>query len=197
MHLRNDTIKNKKILIEDNISFNFFGPNLKLLDCEIIFDVTAKNLGFGDVIFQGCSFRSRKKLKNLSWCDSKIINSKFSGIFEGNDFGLWEMETSFGQIEHCDFSESILDGCRFFGCHMATITFPKWPNFVVLYPRKNLILMRDHDRSDQFEVILRAYDAQPDDVCAVTGYAPTIAEFLELSEDHIRNYFSQLPNVEL
>jgi hypothetical protein len=197
LHLRNDTISNQKILIDDNVSFNFLGPNLTLIDCKIVFDVTSKSLGFGEVIFQGCSFSSRKKLKNLSWCDAKIIDSKFSGVFEGNEFGLWKIETPFGAVESCDFSESILDGCRFFGCHLPTLTFPKWPNFVVQYPRKNLTLMRDYDRSNQFEIVLRTYEAQPEDVCAVTGYAPTMAKLMGLSEDDISNYFSHLPNVDV
>jgi hypothetical protein len=57
--------------------------------------------------------------------------------------------------------------------------------------------MRDYDRSNQFEIVLRTYEAQPEDVCAVTGYAPTMAKLMGLSEDDISNYFSHLPNVDV
>lgn len=113
-------------------STNYFGPNLVVRDSEIVLDVTSKTFFVVGADLNRCVIRTKRPLTGVSWCHALLRDCSFAGKFSDCDFGPWPDESgALGGVERSDFSNAVLDGCRFFSCGVDAVVLPKWPCFAV------------------------------------------------------------------
>lgn len=193
--LQDQTIENAEIVLT-NEHVNCLGPNLLLKDCRLILKTSARGLILAQPQLIGCRIEAKKRFVNCQeWPHSHLINCTFVGKFHGNDFGNWPGDEFPGSLQDCDFSEAILDGCRFLDCDVESITFPKWPCFTILFPRTRMdeILALnwpgDHLRwaSD--------LGRPPEFTVAVSDYAPEKVKHYGGTEEELRQTLERLGGV--
>jgi hypothetical protein len=133
-------IENERLELTDTKANYILGPDLTLRNCTLMLKVSARRLSFKQPRFIDCTFEVKQELKNhQGWLAASLKGCRFKGRLTGCDFGHWPEYMSLpwyqhGSIEDCDFTEAILDGCRFHGCDPQTLRFPRWPCFTILEP---------------------------------------------------------------
>ena len=179
------------ILDLKNDVVNYLGPDLILEDCKINIQTSARGLIINQVQFLNCHIQVRKKLTNFQdWCCAVLKGCKFTGVFSSNDFGFFEEYDSHGAISDCDFSDAILDGCRFFSTDIDSIVLPPWPSFTILNPsihKSELDAIKWPDNSRYF---VETLVSSPKQTTAVVDSAKLIAKELGLSEAALKALLS-------
>lgn len=121
------------------------------------------------------------------------------GRLSGCDFGHREPHMpgrEHGAIEDCDFSEALLDGCRFHGCDMRTLRLPRWPCFTILDP-----LGRSHELSrldwpeGRVPISIKDPIHEPPSTVAVTLYAPAFVKGRDTTPDALLAFLEKLDGV--
>jgi uncharacterized protein YjbI with pentapeptide repeats len=134
-------IADQQVHINNDVT-NFLGPELRFEGCEISFKTAARNLIVNGVEFFNCKIVVKKQLSNFSWNQAIFENCKFEGKYTGHDFGQFEDIPSIGNVIDCDFSEAVLDGCRFLGCDPEGIVFPLWRCFTIIDPLSQIEIFK-------------------------------------------------------
>ncbi len=196
--IENQTLEETELILTDNDN-NYLGSDLTLRHCRLILRTTARLLHIvNNVQIIDCQIEVKKKLANFSWLAAAISGCTFTGHYVGHEFGHWPdygVNCENGSIADCDFSEAVLDGCRFMDCDISSIKLPKWPCFTILNP---------HERRNEIEAIewpgrisVWATDLpnQPNITSAIVDYAPTLAKQFNCAEDELREALSSLGNV--
>lgn len=165
----------EKTIIGEALTFDkvqqvYLGPNLNLKHCNIVLKKPATAVTFNSVRMIDCNIDA--SLKNFSqWLHADLSGCRFSGILSGNDFGHWREASQFGKIERCNFSDAVLDGCRFFNCSLDSIIFPPWPGFLVKSPCLNGEGLESVDWPGELEDWFGGLSWSPEDVVAIAGNA--------------------------
>ncbi|MES2644239.1 MAG: hypothetical protein V4850_32435 [Myxococcota bacterium] len=132
--LREQTIAGAHVLLPAGV-YNYLGPKLRIVDGEIIIQASAQNLTVTEVEMLRCRVRTTRKLSNFAWHGARIKESTFAGRYSGNDFGQRVGQAGeTGSVQGCDFSQSVLDACRFSGPEITDNVYPRWPCFVIHEP---------------------------------------------------------------
>jgi hypothetical protein len=136
--LRDATRRGERPLL-DRSSIWTLGPDLELIECELICSVSASGFILDRFSMIDTSFLAQKPLQNLSWSSVRIQGCRFTGRFVGCDFGGRSLpndpKSEFGSITDSDFRDSRLHLCRFFNADLSTIQFPNWPCYTIIdYP---------------------------------------------------------------
>lgn len=181
--IEDKAFENERLELTDKNSLYFLGPNLTLRNGTVVLKVSARNLIIIGAQFTDCAFEVKQELKNhQQWIKASLKGCRFKGRLSGCDFGHWpeyldEPEYKLGAIEDCDFSEAILDGCRFMGCDPRTLRFPKWPCFTILDPiGRAPELLRARWPGSFGDVTVAGLHKQPRATAAVTLLAPAMAK---------------------
>jgi len=178
MRFANETIIDKEIKLFDN-EVNFLGPNLIIKNCNIISNCNSKALSFNDVKLVDTVFDSKVLLKNFEWNRVCLEGVTFIGHYSGCDFGsLKEFDDEVGHVMNCNFSQTVLDGCRFMNCNPETIVFPKWPCFTILEPNRHSGELKLEKWPGDIGMIMEIFTDSPSGTSAVTGYATEIVSQL-------------------
>lgn len=172
------------------------GPNAIFSQCHITLPKSAKNLIVTESTFENCSFVSPNSFVNFQgWCNAKLAHCKFIGQFVGNDFGNWPDIKSKGTISDCDFTDALLDGCRFMSCSPSRIVFPLWPCFTIMQPTKRAGEFANIRMPGKLGIWADGLSWSPECVVAETNYAPKIAKQFSTTIDDIKLILQQLNNV--
>jgi hypothetical protein len=189
------TIEGSELVLTDK-AYNYLGPELVVKESRIVLRVDARNLTITDARFVNCTIEAKHRLVNCQeWCCALLQNCRFSGTYIGNDFGHWpEGFGEFGGLEHCDFSDAILDGCRLMDSDVKNIVFPRWPCFTILDP-----LQRLEELATRFPVELDSWVHSLSNssarTVAVTSYAPGFLKKYGVSERNVRTAIEGLEGV--
>jgi hypothetical protein len=117
-------------------------------------------------------------------------------VLSGCDFGRWpEDNNADGGIERCDFSAATLDGCRFIECEAASLTFPRWPSFTILDPKRRIHEIAAMHWPGKVSSLVESFDYYPDQTVAVSLSAKRIAKKYEVAEEQIREVVTKLEGV--
>jgi Pentapeptide repeats (8 copies) len=177
----------------------WLGPNLTLRDCTLVISVASRWLTLMSGQFIDCSIQAKSELKNKRWARMNFKGCRFKGRFRGNDFGFVEDDLDkwrLGGIENCDFSEAMLDGCRFYNCDMSTIRLPRWPCFTFMDPvRRAAELAREAWPGSFGPVIIEGLSTQEASVVALTYHAPSVAERRGTTAEALRAVLERVPSV--
>lgn len=195
--LRDQAVEQATLVLTDH-ELNMLGPNLTVSKCDVSLRLDSKSLMVFNVTFVDCDIAAKRKLNNFLWHSASIQRCRFHGRFVGNDFGR---RTSgygeYGGINQCDFSDAILEGCRFFDCDVTTIVFPKWPCFTLLdpYSDDNLVQMASFDWPSHLGTWMRSYTSfpAPTGTAAITECATQLTRF-GVSEEEIKTAVTRLTN---
>ncbi|MEJ5149503.1 hypothetical protein [Comamonas sp. MYb396] len=169
-----------------------------LENCHIIVDTKDNVIGIRHSKLFNCTLEFNRKLKNARLVSCDYINCTFKGKFDGVDFGRWpapnpltKQMDELGDVIDCDFTQSTLDLCRFFGVDIQRQKFAPWPQFVV--PRENDLAASKLDRvwPGQFAQYLGLIQGDHPATTALTGlckdfikrYAITEEELLQALDD--------------
>jgi hypothetical protein len=194
-HLQQQTLEDAELVLTDQ-EHNYLGPDLVLKGCRVILRTTAKALTMTGVRFRDCQVEAKKKLVNFRmWCATDLQDCSFAGRFESNDFGHWEGQHSNGSIKDCDFSASILDGCRFIDCDIDSIKLPAWPCFTILYPHRHQAELASTPWPGKLEHWFGGLAWSPEATVAVVGYAPALVKKCGSTEDELRELLEELNGI--
>ena len=191
-------LENERLELTDKGTLYFLGRNLTLKNCTLVLKVAARNLFIREVQFIDCTFEVKQELKNhQDWITASLKGCRFKGRLSGCDFGHWpeyldEPAYKLGAIEDSDFSEAILDGCRFMGCDPSTLRFPKWPCFTILDPiGRAPELLRVQWPGSFGDVTVANLHKQPRATTALTLFAPAMAKRQETTPEALRAVIEQ------
>jgi hypothetical protein len=177
-------LESARLELTEKGSLYYLGPHLTLRSCTLITKVPGRNLLIrAPTRFINCTFEVKQQLTNFQdWIRTSLQGCRFKGRFSGNDFGYWpeygsQPEYQFGAIEDCDFSEAQLDACRFMGCDVRTLRFPRWPCFTFLEPLRHLDELRSIQWPGDFgDIIVEdLHESLPESTKALTFHAPSVA----------------------
>jgi hypothetical protein len=192
---RNGEIQGERLELTDKKANYILGPNLTLRRCALVTKVSGRNLTLHPTRFIDCTFEVKQQLSNYQqWIRASLKGCRFKGRFSGNDFGHWpeygsQPEYQFGSIEDCDFSEALVDACRFIGCDPRTLRFPKWPCFTFLAPVRHASQLRSARWPGMFgDVIVdNLQKRHPESTGALTYHAPSVAKRLGTTADELKS----------
>jgi len=196
--IENKEIENERLALTDKTEFYFLGPNLTLRHCTLVTKVSGRQLSLDRVNFSNCSLEVKQQLTNFQdWIRTSLKGCRFKGRFSGNDFGHWpeygsQPEYQFGAIEDCDFSEALLDTCRFHGDDPRTLRFPSWPCFTFLEPLRHLSELQSVKWPSLFgDVVIARMRKHPASTMALTYHAPSTAKRFETTEEELKAVIRQ------
>lgn len=170
---------------------NFLGPNLIVRDSEVILEVTRKSFFVVGAELSRCAIRAKRPLTGVSWCSAFLRDCAFLGKFSDCDFGQWPDESGeLGGIERCDFSPSVLDGCRFMSCREDDVALPRWPCFSItdlLAYRAWLVGLKVSGPKEAWRKIeLAVVSGFPKETSIYSQYFPSLLKRYALVEDDFR-----------
>ncbi|WNG61276.1 hypothetical protein F0U59_46125 [Archangium gephyra] len=176
----------------------WLGPNLTLRDCTVIISAARRSLTLMSGQLINCTIQAKGELKTLPWAPMKLKGCRFIGRFGGNDFGFRENldeRRKLGGIEDCDFSEALLNGCRFFNCDMSTIRLPRWPCFTIMDPRGHAAELGRSEWPGQVGILVEGLAKNPEGTVAETWHAPTVAEKMDTTVEELRAALERAPGI--
>ncbi|WNG47212.1 hypothetical protein F0U60_26115 [Archangium minus] len=185
-------IENERLELTDKGSLYFLGSNVTFRNCTLVLKVSGRNLLFDEgTRFIDCTFEVKQELKNhQQWVFASLKGCRFKGRLSGCDFGHWpdySDRAGHGSIENCDFTEARLAGCRFHGCDINTLSFPKWPCFTFLDPIGRTPELRSVKWPGSFgDIVVDNLHTHPPSTKALTYYAPSAAERFETTPEELR-----------
>ena len=186
-------IENERLELTDTKANYILGPSLTMRSCTLVLKVSARRLSLKQPRFIDCTFEVKQELKNYqSWVAASLKGCRFKGRLSGCDFGYWPEYMNLpwyqhGFIEDCDFTEARLAGCRFHGCDINTLRFPKWPCFTFLDPIGRASELRSVKWPGRFgSVVVDELHTQPPRTTALTEHALTIAKQLDTNPEELR-----------
>jgi hypothetical protein len=185
-------IENGRLELTDKNSLYFLGPNLTLRNCTVVLKVSARRLRIAQgTRFIDCTFEVKQELKNhQDWVFAALKGCRFKGRLSGCDFGHWpnySKGAEHGSIEDCDFTEALLDGCRFMGCDPRPLRFPKWPCFTILDP-----VGRSHELNSVpwpgqvGSIVIDTLRKEPPITAALTENALSLAKRYDTTPEELR-----------
>ena len=169
MKLQNCKIENETYRLDSN-EVNFLGPNLIAKNCVFkLKKLTIKTLIVVKSKFENCRFEIDGKLLKVNWCNAQLINSSFTGHIQDCDFGFWPDDFSDnGKIINVDFSNSILNDCRFLNTSLDDVFLPKWPCFTIVNPMHVREKLYSYNLDHRLNELIEDYEYFPSDVTLVT-----------------------------
>jgi len=195
---KNQEIEGQRLELTDKNALYFLSTGLTVRHCTVVLKVPANRLVIKQAQFINCTFEVKQELKNYQqWVSASLKGCRFKGRFSGNDFGHWPEYGSdpwyqFGSLEDCDFSQAQLDGCRFIGCDVRTLRFPRWPCFTFLEPIRHALELQRGQWPEWFrDVAVKNFHKHPAATMALTYHAPSAARFYETTERELRAAIEQ------
>jgi hypothetical protein len=195
--IKDNVIENERLELGDKDALYYLGPNLTLRQCTLVIKVPTRRLLLLGPQFMGCTIDVKKELKNFPWYEASLKNCRLIGRFSGNDFGHRPGSTSSDAtsgIEACDFTEAILDACRFIGCDVSTLRFPKWPCFTLLspYERRRELAAFKWPGEVRFAM---DFSRGPESIVAVTYWATALAKQFGTTEAELKTVIGRMNGV--
>jgi hypothetical protein len=194
--IENQRLENESLTF-DAKQIVMLGPNLTLSHCRVVLSTTQSQFGIMALVhFEMCQIQAKRKLVNFQgWSNASLTGCTFCGHFSGNDFGGKE-DTPY-MVKNCDFSHSILAGCRFFHCVPETLVFPKWPCYVIVNPNEVAAGLRAQNVEGPLRRWAKLLGWDEGQLRLVVEHWPNVAKYLKVDEAEIKALLSEIPGVHL
>ncbi|MDY7226205.1 pentapeptide repeat-containing protein [Hyalangium rubrum] len=192
-------IENERLELTAKDALYYLGPKLTLRHCTLVLQVPARRLLLAGPQLMDCTIEVKTELKNLPWYTASLRGCRFTGKLTGNDFGYYPNpalpDRDMGRVEDCDFSRAQLHGCRFIGCDVSTLKFPRWPWFTLLHPYKRARELAALPWPGQLSVAMSGFTDIPATTEALTRSATVLAKQFETTEEAIKATLALLDDV--
>ena len=195
MKLKNNHLSKQEIKL-DKGQVNVLGPNLILVECDVISHSTNDELIVAGLTMRGGSFIQKLTLSNFHFKHTHFSNVNFDGNYVGCDFGGWDSVDN-ASIESCDFSGANLDGCRFLNCDAEALKFPIWPCFVIFNPTASLSFVSSRKWPGKIGMLLQIYTDSDPECTAVCGDAGRIAAKNGIALQDFRSLLESIPGISI
>ena len=187
---------NERLTLDSPTEVYYLGHNLTLRSCTLEIKVPRRALVVAHTRFIECTLLAKRELKNFRWESAHLQGCTFTGRFSGNDFGSWPDWPEKGSIQNCDFSAARLDECRFLGCDVATLRFPRWPCFTILHPyARHRELTKYPWPGDIGRIDAKFWAETPATTVAMTYWAPDLAKRSGTTPEAIKAVLEKLEGV--
>ena len=189
---RDRKVENERLELTDKGSLYFLGPNATFKNCNLVLNVSGRNLVFDQgTHFTDCTFEVKQELKNhQAWVFAALKGCRFKGRLWGVTLAIGPTTPSgqgTGSIEDCDFTEARLDACRFLGCDPTTLRFPRWPHFTFLDPIGHSRELNQVQWPELFSsVVIEKLHDDPPSTKALTYFAPAVAKRLDTTPEALK-----------
>jgi len=194
VNLENTELANERLEIGSDVVY-FLGPNLTLRNCTLVLKIAARNLVIPQARFIDCSFLVKRELKNFRWDTAHLKGCRFTGRFSGNDFGELPYSPGKGSIEGCDFTEAMLQSCRFVGCDASTLRLPGWPCFTLVDPVRRSHELSSYPWPGDISLMMQVLSRSPRTTAAVTLSALNLAKRYGTTPEAIKAVLEKLDGV--
>ena len=185
MHI-DTNIKNETIEFLDKVQYNSIGSTSELYNCDIKINVPSRS-----IIILGkltnCSISTKSQLSNFDWTQALLSGCKFKGKFKDNFF----MFNGIPNFSPCDFSESNLDSCQFFGDQSKLNIYPKWPIIIIKDPSFNSNCLLESLPPEKLIPILNGLKRMNDKISIISINATALSKEYSIDTESIKGYFSK------
>lgn len=188
-------IADERLVLDSKTELYYLGHNLTLRRCSLVLRVPARALVITRSRLIDCAIDVKQELKNFRWDSVFLKGCRFTGRMMGNDFGRWPDSPPGGGIEDCDFSEALLDACRFLDCDISSLHLPRWPCFTILDPVRRSNELSAVQWPSDIGLIARGFAKDPSSTVAVTYLAPALAKRRDTTPEAIRATLEKLDGV--
>lgn len=136
-------LKNESLIIDGERLVSIVDCQLE--KCNIAIDSLDGADGLLDCGLDDCTITINNKRKRSVFLGSDFTGCSFKGVVRNGDFGrsradhpVFEKFNRRGSVVDCDFTQAMLEMCRFFEVDLNRQKFPPWPQFVVPHERELL-----------------------------------------------------------
>lgn len=189
-------IVNEQFVLDSKTEVYYLGHNLTLRNCTLVLKIPARALVIAQTRLIDCTVEAKRELTGFRWETSFLKGCRFTGRFSGNDFGRYPDSIPGGGIEACDFSQAVLDACRFLDCEASSLRFPPWPCFTILNPvQRSAELRAVQWPGDIGPVVVEGWLRGPPITAALSYSAVTLAKRSGTTPEAIKATLEQLGGV--
>jgi hypothetical protein len=197
IQFRDQELLNGRLVLEGAKELYYLGHNLTLRNCTLVVKVPERALVVSRTRFIHCAIECTRKLSNFRWDGAFLQGCRFTGHLRSHDFGEWPSSPGQGGIEDCDFTEARLDGCRFVGCDVRTLSLPRWPCFTLFQPALRWRQLRALPwPGDIGPVVIEGFADFPPTTEAVVYSAPELAKRSGTTPEAIKAVLENLDGVQ-
>lgn len=194
IQLRDRTLENETITLDDKKEVYYLGHDLTLRRCSLIIKVPASALVIAKARFESCVIDIKRELKGF-WWSIALEGCVFKGHMKDCDFGNWPDIAPGGSIQDCDFTGARLHWCRFTRCDARTLRFPAWPCFTLLEPVRRLDELKAFKWPGTLQRVVRVFSHSRMDTAAVTLDASIVAKEYDTTVEELRAALQGLSGV--
>lgn len=171
--------------------------------CHIVIDVPRGGPCILESELRDCLIEAKQPLRNSRFWSSSYVRCRFKGVFDGMDFGRSPVPhpmtgkfDDLGDLTDCDFTEAVLDSCRFFSVNVGQQKFAPWPQFVIPYARRKLAAEDPALRwPGEFSDYMALTKRQNAALSASTGIAGDFILRFKVTEDELKKALDDIGGV--
>ncbi len=190
IHYDEREIEGERLELTNTKALYWLGPNLILRRCTLVLGVGGRSVSLSPSRFIDCTIQVKRQFSAKAWTRVALKGCRFTGRYANCDFGPWYGYTEGweqGVVEDCDFSEALLDGCRFHGCDVRTLRLPAWPCFTFVNPIGWAADLRRAKWPGNFgEVVVDELASEPRSTTGLTLHAPSVAKRMQTTPEELR-----------
>jgi hypothetical protein len=192
----NQEIVDERLVLDSATELYYLGHNLTLRNCTLIIKVPTRALVISRTRLIDCSIEAKRELKNFFWYHAHLQGCRFTGRFNGNDFGSWPDTPAEGSIEDCDFTGAHVDATRFLECNIRTIRLPPWPCFTIFDPARRWQELSALPWPSKIgRIVIAGFAENPPTTAAITYSATGLAKRHGTTPDAIRAVLEKMNGV--
>jgi hypothetical protein len=183
----------QKVVFEDGECW-IIGPDARFEDCEVVVKARSRYCIMNGAEFLACTITAKRRLQ-WDCTKARLTRCTLRGSFSGSDFGYRPPpygDSDFGAIGDCDFSQAILDGCRFFGCDLSSLKLPPWPCFTIVDRAKAFEAIKEKPLPGTLDILFEP--AVPGEL-ACCYYAPQVTRERHVTEEEIHRLIQDNPYI--
>lgn len=197
-HIRDQSLAGESIILSEGDCAGFVESSLTDGTLKLAQSKGAAIISLGT--FRNCHVVAVKRQRDFDFFSARFISCKFEGTYSGISFGSedrGEPLYDFGTVEHCDFTQAVLDGCRFVNVDVSTLKFPGLPHVVILNPYTRAGEVAALDWPGHLGKYMEICTNKPESVKASVLHIPSLARLVQCTEDEIKAAFEKFDGLQM